>query len=262
MNEVAKIDTSRAVAVQGEGSLAALAKLADAMNQRYLRGTILKFRKGDYFAGQDDDEVPAGTQFVLNYDNWLHGWIRWSDKKPSDQIMESVMLGNKTPKRDTLPDNDQDEWETDDNGKPQDPWQESHYLLLKDPKQEGEESLYTLTTSSKTGRNSMWKFLKQAVGKFEMHPHEYPIVALVVDYYDDDTYGRIKFPSLKIVGWSQKSVFNNAMAEEAATAEAQATADRELAEFGDKLGKKPVEDDAIDAILGPASAKAKASARF
>jgi hypothetical protein len=69
-------------------------------------GKLLKFSKGDYLVGEDNDEVEEGTQYVANMDELMVGWIRWADGKPEDQIMGRVSEGYQPPKRNTLGDDD------------------------------------------------------------------------------------------------------------------------------------------------------------
>ena len=59
-------------------------------SQKAIVGTLLRFSKGDYFAGQDDEEVPMGTKFVANLDEMMVGWIRWEQNRPTDHIMGKV----------------------------------------------------------------------------------------------------------------------------------------------------------------------------
>jgi hypothetical protein len=167
-------------------------------------GKLMRFSKGDWLIG--DDEVPVGTQMIANMDNLLIGWILWEDKKPEETIMGLLKEGHRPQKRETLGHDDESVWPTDKDGKAQDPWQETNYLPLKDPK-DGE--LYTFSTSSTGGRGAISKLCKDYGTKRRMHPNQFPIVALNVDSYKhkDTTLGRIKVPEFKIVGWVAASAF-------------------------------------------------------
>jgi hypothetical protein len=43
---------------------------------RSITGTLLRFSKGDFLAGQDGVDVPIGSRFVAIMDSLLVGWIR------------------------------------------------------------------------------------------------------------------------------------------------------------------------------------------
>jgi hypothetical protein len=178
----------------------------EAATHRNIIGELLKFSKGDWMYGQDNTDVPVGTQFVANMDELLIGWIRWQDNKPTDHVMGKVSLGYQPPRRNELGDTDDHEWEVDDNGKPRDPWQLSNYLLVKGM---ADGELYTFTTGSKGGRDAVGDLCKAFGGVMAQHPDEYPVVAIGVRSYEhpNRSYGRIKTPEFKIVGWLGKDTF-------------------------------------------------------
>src|ERR1039457_6256029 len=70
-----------------------------AGGQSNIVGKLLKFSKGDYTAGQDNDEVDEGTEVVVNMDSLLVGWQRWEDNKPAEQQMGAVTEGFQPPRR-------------------------------------------------------------------------------------------------------------------------------------------------------------------
>jgi len=204
MNDIATRPGSTAVPTPAANPFTAY---GEAASQKSIVGKLLKFSKGDYFAGQDEDEVEEGTTFVANMDEMLVGWIRWESNKPTDQIMGKVSDGYQPPRRNELGETDHTQWEVDDNGKQRDPWQLSNYLLLKGTGDDSE--LYTFTASSKGGLNALGDLCKAYGKAMAQHPGEYPVVAIGVDAYDhpNRSYGRIKVPTFKIVGWAGKDVF-------------------------------------------------------
>lgn len=173
-------------------------------NSSNIVGKILKFSKGDYLIG--DDEVEPGVKRVASMANLLIGWIRWEDNKPAETIMGLLGEGHRPQKRVALGFTEEADWPVDKDGKSQDPWQETNYLVLKDPV---EGDLFTFTTSSAGGRNAISKLCKEYGTKRRMHPKQFPIIALNVDSYKhkDPTLGRIKVPEFKIVGWEAESEF-------------------------------------------------------
>jgi len=207
MNEVANRN-STSVSAPAANPFTAYGEQA---SQKSIVGKLLKFSKGDFLAGQDEDEVPAGTEFVANMDELLAGWIRWEENKPTDQIMGKVSDGYQPPRRNELGDTDKTQWEVDAQGKERDPWQFSNYLLLKGTGDDSE--LYTFTASSKGGLNALGDLCKAYGKALAQRPNEYPVISVGVSSYNhpNKEYGRIKVPTFTICGWASKSVFEEAV---------------------------------------------------
>jgi hypothetical protein len=184
---------------------------ADAVVTTNIVGKLLKFTKGDWSYGKDNEDVKPGTKFIANMDELLTGWIRWENNKPTDHVMGLVSKGYQVPRRNTLGDTDQDAWEIDNNGKARDPWQLSYYLLMKsvDLGDDEGDDLYTFTASSKGGRDAIALLCKKYGAVYRQKPNEYPIVAIGTDSYKhpNPEFGRIKTPVLDLVGWAPKTVF-------------------------------------------------------
>lgn len=185
----------------------------NAASQRSIVGEMLKFSKGDFLVGQDNEEMAVGTQLVANMDELSVGWIRWQDNKPTDQIMGRIAAGYQPPKRNTLGDDDKTQWEVDEQGQQRDPWQFSNYLIMKEA--DGEE-LYTFATSSRGGLNAIGELCKSYGKLMRQKPDEFPLVALKVGSYQhsNKSFGRIKFPIFELVGWAPKTAFAEALAVE------------------------------------------------
>lgn len=66
---------------------------------RRIIGQLLKFSKGDYLYGAENDELPMGSKLIANMDQLLRGWIKWQENKPVEQVMGLVSEGFKIPKR-------------------------------------------------------------------------------------------------------------------------------------------------------------------
>lgn len=212
MNEVANRQTGTAVANPNDNYFQ---QYGDQVSQQTIVGKLLKFSKGDYLVGQDNEEMATGTKLVANMDEMMVGWIRWSDNKPTDHIMGRIADGYQPPKRNTLGDDDKDKWEVDNQGQQRDPWQFSNYLVMKEV--DGEE-LYTFTASSKGGLNALGELCKVYGKAMRQRPAEFPIITLGVDSYahSNKSFGRIKFPVFEVTGWAPKSEFADALANETA----------------------------------------------
>jgi hypothetical protein len=190
--------------IEKPGSNAFLA-YGNAATARSIVGKLLKFSKGDYLAGMEDEEVKLGTQFVAHMPSLCVGWIRWEDNKPPAEQRMGLVAENYQPcKRKELGDLDEDQWERDDDGHPRDPWQFSNYLILI--ARDGGD-LYTFTTSSRGGLSAVGELCKAYGKQMRQRPNQHPIVELDVGSYQHSnrSYGRIKFPIFKIVGWTDKT---------------------------------------------------------
>lgn len=179
-------------------------------------GDLLRFNKGDWLAGRDQDEVAQGTRLVANVAELMIGWVRWEGGTVTDQRMGRVLDGFKPGPRSELGDTDEEDWEIDEqSGERRDPWQKSNYLLLKE---DGGEQLYTFTASAKGALGAIGE-LAGAYGKrIRQKPDELPVIELGTGKYKhkNPQYGWIKFPTMKIVGWVDRTEFDGLLAAEAA----------------------------------------------
>jgi len=183
---------------------------ANAMAPRNIVGTLLRFSKGDYLAGEEGAAVPGGTMMTANVGELLVGWVLWADNKPTQQIMFRVADGKPVPKRSELGHTDQERWEVDSHGEKRDPWQFTNYLPLL--AESGE--LFTFTTSSRGGIGAIGELCRRYSQHRKHHPDVLPMIALDVDSYQHKIkeYGRIKFPRFTPAGWAPKVTFDAALA--------------------------------------------------
>src|SRR6516162_5888258 len=94
-------------------------------------GDLLKFSKGDWLAGRDDEKIADGTELVAILPGMVSGWQRWEDNRPVEQIMGLLIEGFVPPERSALSHNDKSTWAIDSgNGKPRDPWQPTIYVPM------------------------------------------------------------------------------------------------------------------------------------
>lgn len=172
--------------------------------RRNIVGKILKFSKGDYIC--DDEEVPLGTKYVVLMDQLLIGWIKWWDNKPESQEMGLLVEGFVPMKREQLGDTDKAEWETDASGKPRDPWQFTNYLVLKPVGAKTEEAnLLTFPASSQGAVGTVQELCRTYGKAMRQRPDEWPVVEIGARVYDHKEWGRIKAPTLEVVGWEKKA---------------------------------------------------------
>lgn len=204
MNKLVDAQQQTQVATTGRNPFEAYGEQA---SQRAITGQLLKFTKGDFVTGENNDMFDMETQLVANMDNFLVGWIRWKENRPTDQVMGKVSTGYQPPRRNELGDNNEDEWELDDRGEPRDPWQFSNYLVLK--ALDGDE-VYTFATSSKGGLNALGELSTTYGKQMRQRLDMFPVVELSVGSYQhsNKSYGRIKYPVFTVVGWAPKAVFD------------------------------------------------------
>jgi len=209
-NEIAISNPTNGTALNViDGSGDVFAAYADAVAPRNIIGTLLKFSKGDYLAGEEGAPIAIGTQFTANVGELLVGWIRWADSKPVEHRMFRVADGNIVPKRAELGESDESLWELDNHGERRDPWQFTNYLPLAS--EAGE--LFTFTTASRGGITAIGDLCRRYSQHHRRHPDVLPVIALDVDSYQHKNreYGRIKFPKFAPMGWTSKSKFDEAL---------------------------------------------------
>jgi hypothetical protein len=171
MNELTTIK-STALAVAGDP----FEEYANAIAPTYIVGKLLRFSKGDFLAGEGDDEITEGTMLTVNVDELTAGWIKWANGKPAEQIMVRVADGKAPPKRAELGDHDETTWELDAQGNRRDPWQFTNYLPMMDDQGE----LYTFTTSSRGGLGAIAHVARRYAQHRRRHPDVFPKITLRV----------------------------------------------------------------------------------
>jgi hypothetical protein len=198
-----KVQTSKELV--GIGDVDPLVACADAIAPRHIIGKLLRFSKGDFFAGEESEPIPVGTKLTVAPDELLAGWIKWTDGKPTEHNMVRVADRKLPAKRSDLGDQDRSVWERDDRGEPRDPWQFTNYLPMMD--ENGE--LYTFTTSSTGGVAAVSNLVRRYGHHRKRHPDVYPIISLGVGSYQHGKkeYGRIKFPDFIPAGYEPKTQF-------------------------------------------------------
>ncbi len=82
---------------------------------------FLKFVKGDFRFGVDDEVLPIGTHLVPHMGELKAGYTKWKDGVPETETMVRIADGKPIPQREDLGNDDRNAWETDPNGTPLDP---------------------------------------------------------------------------------------------------------------------------------------------
>lgn len=207
MNAITETNTNTAVAMQGGyDPFAAYGQEAASGS-----GNFLKFSKGEWLLGQNDDEIALGRRLAANMGELSIGWIRWSDGKPAERRMGLLAQGYKPESRDALGYTDQTAWEVDDQGKAKDPWNFTNELPLADP-DTGEQM--TFSASSKGGIGAIGNLCKAYGKEYRAQGGKVPVLELGRDSYKHPTYGKTYVPVLTISEWVEDSSLAAAPASE------------------------------------------------
>ncbi len=159
---------------------------------------FLKFDRGKFKYGLDDDELPLATRLVPNMAEVMIGWLKWSNGKVVDDAMIRLAEGYKPAARENLGDTDTSLWDTDDAGKALDPWTFTNTVPLKQP---GPGAEFIFTTSSKGGISAVGK-LCTAYGNGRLaNEGKMPLVELGTSSYRHKRYGEVHVPVFRVVGW-------------------------------------------------------------
>lgn len=194
MNAVSTIEQGGAVALQnGYDPYAAYGQEAASGG-----GDFLKFSKGEWLKGQNGDEVALGTRLAANMAELSIGWIRWNDGKPAERRMGLLAHGFKPESREALGHDDQSQWDTDQDGKPIDPWTFTNELPVADPTT-GEQM--TFSASSKGGIGCIGNLCKAYGKEYRQREGLVPIIELSRDSYMHPVYKKLYVPVLPIVDW-------------------------------------------------------------
>ncbi len=194
MNALSNVQSGGAVATQdGYDPFAAYGAEAASGS-----GDFLKFSKGEWLLGQNNEEQPLGRRLVANMSELSIGWIRWKDGKPAERRMGFLSQGFRPEARDALGHTDEALWDTDNDGKPQDPWTATNELPLADP-ETGEQM--TFAASSKGGIGGIGNLCKAYGKEYRLQGDKVPVIELRRDSYMHPVYKKLYVPVLPIVAW-------------------------------------------------------------
>jgi hypothetical protein len=179
------------------------AELAASLTSPGMRREPLKFAKGHWFSGRDEQDV-GGKQLDADLANLTTGWRRWWDRKVTDQVVGRVADKFRPPQRNDLGDLDEAKWERDSNGKPKDPWQFGLFLRFVDPENNQE---FAWSATSDGAMREIGNLVDAFVKRRKKHPAEcVPIVRLASAFYRHKMHGRVDTPMLEIIGWRASAV--------------------------------------------------------
>ena len=179
--------------------LTGLATFAQDHDTVMLAGDPLYFKKGLWFRGKDEFD-PSGRHFLANHLEAYTGWTRWSERKPVNQRLVRCADYKMKEPREALGFMDKNQWETNERGTPQDPWQPSDRIVLR--AMDGAGDLVTFITGSVGGRNAIAKLLGKVAKSPNAASGKMPVVELQTGTYDHDDYGTVAYPVFHIIDWA------------------------------------------------------------
>jgi hypothetical protein len=160
---------------------------------------ILKFKKGDYFIG--DDEIALGAKYLAHVRAWGKCWIKFLDGEVADRKMYRVALGEKPPEREDLDDQDQDNWPDGLNGELSDPWVFQYLLPLEDP---ASGMVVIFVTSSYGGKRAVADLCAAYAKRAAKSPNcGQPLVKLAVTDMPTKKFGKVPRPWFEVIGWDE-----------------------------------------------------------
>lgn len=156
------------------------------------------YAKGVWFDGKEAEPIGADERFAVDPRSFAEVWKRWakgagqSKRGVTDTIGGRRVDGWINPPRHLMPENEEERWPRNDNGEPEDPWQEEARIVLR---RLSDGQLFTW--SARYGdRKGMGELLDAVAREATSHPGCAPIVVL-----EAVANGKNFYPRLRIVGW-------------------------------------------------------------
>jgi len=171
---------------------------------KFVGAPFVRFSKQGEFALSDTETIPAGTRCAAHADEISFGWRKWLDNRLVETRTGFVRDRYVPVPRADLGDTDQSQWEKDDVGAARDPWQFFGCVPLT--RLDTGES-YQFSAASKGGVRAINGLMRTYGSRLRAKGDGagLPIVELQSNSYKHRTYGKIYFPVLHVVGWTDVS---------------------------------------------------------
>ncbi len=117
------------------------------------------------------------------------------ENKPIEHRITSA--GQIHPGRDDLPDQDDSLWPLGLDGEPADPWRDTRYLYLVNPRTGAD---YTFITDSYGGRKGVGSLKSKIMNVRMAHPGALPVVKCTTAPFKT-SYGMKKRPEFEVIDW-------------------------------------------------------------
>jgi hypothetical protein len=191
--------------------IAALNNAAENISTGEFVGIPLKFKKGEWLKILDKKRTLKVTEdepFIVDTKSYANGWIKWESGRPTHKFVYRPIDGWIMPVRERLPDTDESLWPRLD-GKPQDPWQENHQIVLKSLHETMDDEtgvilddLLTWTATGYFARKALKKLIKDYARDAKKHPGQMPVVLLKVKLANT-SFGELEVPVFEIIDWRE-----------------------------------------------------------
>ena len=138
---------------------------------------FIGFKNGEYFYGQDKDEIPLGTKLIANMAGLRIGFRRWENQRPVEEVMGLLLDGFRLPARAEL----------------------SFRGLNSEDK-------FVYSASSKSAIGAIGALCKAYGELYRQKPGQAPVVELGRDSYVHKKHGKTYVPQFKLVSWIKEPV--------------------------------------------------------
>jgi hypothetical protein len=204
--EPAKQETQTSMALTTHGT--ELENIATAAQEDAGFEKILKFKKGEYFVGEE--EILLGSEYLAHVVGWTKCWIKFVDGEVAERKIYPVAKGARPPDREDLDDLDESKWEEGLDGKPADPWV-YQYLLPLENRSNGE--LVIFVTSSFGGRRAVADLCQLYTRRTQKMGPGQPIIKLAKAEMPTKKFGKVPRPLFEVIGWDNNPVESSPPAE-------------------------------------------------
>jgi hypothetical protein len=171
--------------------------VAEKAGSNLIFGKMVKFTVDGKFKIDKADTLPDYTHLVAT--DVTAAWVNWRGGKPLEHRI--TYPGQLHPDREDLPDQDKASWERGLNGEPADPWRDTRYLRLIDPRT-GQD--YTFVTDTYGGRKALGD-LKSQIGNVRFaYPGAVPLIQLCSTMMKT-AFGLKPRPEFKVIDWRNKN---------------------------------------------------------
>lgn len=159
---------------------------------------LLKFKKGDYFIGEQ--LIPLGSEYLAHTKAWTKSWIKFLDGAVTERKLYRVALGEKPAPREDLDARDENEWPEGLDGEPADPWVFQYLLPLEN--ENGEVIVFA--TSSVGGKRAIADLCDQYAKRTKKAGCGQPIIKLAKTDMSTKRFGKVPRPLFQIINWDRQ----------------------------------------------------------
>jgi hypothetical protein len=171
--------------------------VAEKAGNNLIVGKLMKFTVDGKYKVDKAENLPDNTCLVAI--DVTTAWINWRDRKPIEHRITHP--GQVHPVREDLPDLDKTTWERGLNGEPADPWKDTRYLRLIDPRTGLD---YTFVTDTYGGRKAVGDLKSQIANVRFAYPGAVPLVRLGSTMMPT-AFGLKPRPEFKVIDWRNKN---------------------------------------------------------